>query len=381
MCKIRIALLGSGFVGRSASGTALVALKLIEGLLAKPEIEISILVKNETEQKWVKQHSILNRCETILLPQVSGNLVKSFRQFIKFSLTNRKSEFDLLHFTVARFYPFFWLFPAKNFSCTFHAAGDITAPRDRFIFSRSVYNLNAKLFWRKLQAIYAVSDFAANEISVSYRIPINKISKIYIGTDHLWSLKEKSIKEFSNSTTSILILGRFQEYKNVHSILSAILLDNHNKLKKYRIYLVGSSQKNFDNLVDPLINRYSKENLVHFEFLPSENLSFLYSNSDLVIFPSVNEGFGLPAFEAFGAGASILIHRSTPAAKILGNFSGVQVANLVDEEEILPNILNSLNYSNKEVDFRRAFLSSNKMTWEAMAEEYYNSFLELVQVK
>lgn len=380
MCKIRIAFLGSGFVGRSASGTALVAFKLIEGLLVKPGIEITILVKNQAEQKWVREHSILKQCQTILLPMVSGNLIKSFRQFMRFILTNKDHDFDLLHFTVARVYPFFWLFPAKKFSCTFHAAGDITAPADKFILSRSVYNIIAKLFWRKLHGIYADSDFGVDEISRNYRIPANRITKIYIGADHLWNSKKEPIKEFVDTTTNILLLGRFKEYKNVHSILRAILTDNQSSLKNYRIYLIGNSQSNRNNLVNPLLERFSKKTLVHFEFLPYENLSFLYSYSDLVIFPSINEGFGLPAFEAFGAGASLLIHKSTPAADVLGGFPGVKTANLLSREEILPNILDALNYKSKEIIYRRQFILSKKMTWDAMVDEYYDSFIKIVKL-
>ena len=40
--------------------------------------------------------------------------------------------------------PFFWFFPAKKIICTFHAAGDITAPRDYFVISREVYNFIIK---------------------------------------------------------------------------------------------------------------------------------------------------------------------------------------------------------------------------------------------
>ena len=96
----------------------------------------------------------------ILFPAVNGNWLKSSRQYFKYAFSNRQVQLDILHVSVPRFYPFFWLFPAKKFVCTFHAAGDITAEKDSFIFSREIYNLTAKIFYRKLHGIIAVSDFA-----------------------------------------------------------------------------------------------------------------------------------------------------------------------------------------------------------------------------
>ena len=147
---------------------------------------------------------------------------------------------DVLHFSVPRFYPFFWLFPAKKFVCTFHAGGDVTSFKEKFILSREIYNITAKIFYGKLNLIIAVSEHGRKEISEVYRIPSNSISVMHPGTDDIWHLttKNKIIAETPGKKL-ILIIGRWQHYKNVQMVSKALANSGLDDLSSFYFVFIG----------------------------------------------------------------------------------------------------------------------------------------------
>jgi glycosyltransferase involved in cell wall biosynthesis len=380
---ISVVFFGSQFIGRSASGTAQVTYQLIKKLITehKDTTKVHILLKNLEEYTLVRKDPSLENCNLIILPRVKFGPLKSSRQYYKFIRTYPGEKFDILHFMTPRLYPFFWKFPAKKFVCTFHAAGDLTVPIEKLVISRHIYNLIAKRYWKNLSAIYSVSELGSKEISDFYGIPLNKISQIFIGTDSFWQVKSKAITPFEKKKFKIVIVGRWQTYKNVHSILWAIYNSKTFDLENYMIFLIGKSNQLGKNEVNRIYNKFPYRSIIKFDYVSNENLKYLYSTADLVIHPSINEGFGLPAFEAFGEGSKILVHYSTPAAMYLSKFKGVLVDDLLNQANIVKSIHRGLKVKKVSKYSRRKYLVELDMTWSTMACKYQESYSNLLSTK
>lgn len=374
--KIRVAWLASAFVGRNASGTAQTARKIVEYLISNESnrITVVLILKNQTELKLVLLDKVLCQATTVMLPEVKGKFLRSSRQFYKYAFKNNSEKFDILHFSVARLYPFYWKFPARQFYCTFHAGGEITVPQDNFVFSRKMYNFIVKLQWRNLDRIFADSEFGINEIEKFYNIPRERITLVHLGADHLWNIKPKKI-QLNKSKVNIAIIGRWQKYKNVHSILKSYLeLDALTK-KRLHLFLIGKQLKSGINLVQPLLDQIDLKCITVFEYLTDSELKFLYQNVMLVIHPSINEGFGLPAFEAFGEGASIAVHSGLPAAHYLSSKSQVTTLDMTSTDQIKDLLTNFDQFSRSNIKERRKFLIQNNMTWNLICSQYVDYYL------
>lgn len=375
--RIRVAWFASAFVGRSASGTAQTARKIVEYVLLNESkrINLILIVKNDYEISLINNDKILSRASLILLPKVKGKFLKSSRQFYKYVLGNNSEDIDILHFSVARLYPFYWKFPAKKFFCTFHAGGEFSVPQEKFILSRLLYNLIAKVQWKKLDRVFADSEFGLLEIEKFYRIPRVKIDTIFLGSDHLWNLNPVEI-HLNSSKTNLVIIGRWQHYKNIHSILQAFLnLDKHTA-EKFHIYLVGKQNLPGKLEIQKIVSQIPSKQLTLFNYLEDAQLKYLYKSANLVVHPSINEGFGLPAFEAFGEGAPIAVHNGLPADYYLSSQSGVYVVNMEDIDSITTLLKNSVNFQRSNEDERRNFLIKSHMTWEKMCKQYVLAYLE-----
>ena len=378
---IKVAWLASGFIGRTASGTGQTARKIVEYcvLNLKYEIEITLILKNENEANLVLADPVLSKCKIIILPYVSGKLFKSSRQFYKYCLTTSGDKFDFLHFSVPRVYPFYWLFPSARFVCTFHAAGDITVPTDKFILSRIIYNNIMKHQWNHLDAIYADSDFAVKEIAENYKIPEREITKIYIGANSLWEIDEEELP-IDRSRFNVVVIGRWQKYKNIHNVIKVIKNSNDPRIKECNVIVLGKSKSGGYRLVNDSLIGFPKERITLYDYLSEGKMKFLYANADLIIHPSINEGFGIPAFEAFGEGSVVLVHKGTPADQYLSGCGGVLTADMYDNDEIENEIKKSFLIQREIKLLRMKYIFDLGATWENMCQSYIKSYKKLFDV-
>jgi glycosyltransferase involved in cell wall biosynthesis len=376
--KIKVAWFASGFVGRQASGTAQAAKKIINNLIKNHvnEIQVVLIAKNEDEVKLIQDEKLFSDVEIILLPKVCGKKFKSARQFYKFCIFRRQDNIDILHYSVPRVYPFFWFFPAKKIICTFHAGGDVTAPRDYFVLSRELYNFIIKKQWRKFAAIIADSEFAAVEIENAYSIPKDFITIIYLGTDNLWG---QVYEEVDRDLNSVVVIGRWQRYKNLHTVINSFKKFEIPKNSDLRLKVIGKSGLKDNRLILDALEGFPENQIELIEYLSDLDLAREYRRASVVFHPSINEGFGLPAFEAFGEGSRLIAHNETPANQILNSQAGVIFDNLLDETKIIETYRKILKQNFGNIDQRRIFIESIGATWASSTKNYVGLYQDVLR--
>lgn len=378
---IRICIPASNLVQKKASGTSQVAKSMIYTISKEfpNQVEFTLLVKSEREIEQISQQNWSFSCKFLILPKVRGRYLNFSRRFYKFCRV-ADVDFDVLHFNVPRVLPFFWKFPAKKFVCTFHAGGDITVRPDKLVMSRYLYNLIMKTQWKKFDEIIAVSDFAKREIQSAYKIPAARIRVIGNGVDSFWHVVPTPIYQEVDQRNLIVVMGRWQRYKNVHTII-----DVFSGYPKYfsdcSVLIIGDNQRLGKDLVYEALKRSTFKNFIFENYLPISELKYLYINARLVIIPSLNEGFGLPSFEAFGDGAEIMVHDETPAAEILREFDGVFAVNMLDKKAITDTILEVISTSpispsikDSCTSVRRSWLEKRGFTWKSIGKAYLEMY-------
>jgi glycosyltransferase involved in cell wall biosynthesis len=379
--KISVAWLANTFIDRASSGTGRVAKNLVEVLAVKypDQIEIVLICDSYTNLQIIDQYYRVHPYHIVELPKLRINKFRSIRQyFLAKRVLNYK--IDIMHFMLPRQYPFFFKFPARIFISTYHAGGDITAPSEKLVLSRHIYNWVGKTQNRNLSKVVAVSRLAKNEISDAYNICTDRIEVIPIGTDHLWDLQDIPRQEEKNY---ILIVGRWQKYKNMHVVLDCISKHRNFFSKNYKIIVLASRRNESKSMsyADRLMDNFGMDEIVNIEKVTDAELKSLYKHASLVIYPSNNEGFGLPPFEAFGEGAPVLIHNNTPAADYLKNRNGVFIANLSENNENTFKALEkALVQRSRNFQENRDFLKTLGFTWDEMARKYLSLYQELNDV-
>lgn len=175
-----------------------------------------------------------------------------------------------------------------------HGAGQVT---------RMVKRAFLTLIGRLSTRIATLSDYSASCLHRDLGIPQAKISKINFPTDDLMRDRVKSLRRAHPSQQVVLYVGRFAPHKNLPRLIEAFGLTRLAK-DGTRLLLVGGSPKETEHL------RETTPHANHVEFREAcsqEELELLYATSRLLVMPSLEEGYGLPAWEATTCGLRVAL--------------------------------------------------------------------------
>ena len=381
--KIKVGFLASSFANRFGSGTAkhFEAVAKIFCADYEGKIEVVFFCNNLEQIIYLENEPIFSNAKIVSFPNVRGKWLRSSRQYFKYAMSQKSFIVDVLHFSVPRFYPFFWLFPAKKFVCTFHAGGDVTSFKEKFILSREIYNITAKIFYGKLNLIIAVSEHGRKEISEVYRIPSNSISVMHPGTDDIWHLttKNKIIAETPGKKL-ILIIGRWQHYKNVQMVSKALANSGLDDLSSFYFVFIGKKISSNAELIESDLSKVDRNSFKTIDYLDDNSYADLIKQAELIVVPSLNEGFSHPIFDAHSLGKRVLLHSPSPAAEILKGRQGVFAADLSNSDNFLSLVNDAINQDTGVAIDNQNFLKSIGATWKGITENYYISYKKLLDV-
>jgi len=134
----------------------------------------------------------------------------------------------------------------------------------------------------------------------------NKISYIYQSSERLY---------FKNTTETskdfILHIGTFEKRKDLLTLVKAFKLFKDNTNSNLKLVLAGSKNFNGNKQVYRKIESYiSKNNLMSFVIMPGyinkKQAICYFNNAFAYVFPSIDEGFGIPLIEAMRAHVPVI---------------------------------------------------------------------------
>lgn len=123
------------------------------------------------------------------------------------------------------------------------------------------------------------------------------------------------------------------------------LLEN-NMLNEYKIVTTGNLPQKV------LKNVRNKSNFIHYDYVSTSQLERLYKQCDIFLYPTLNEGFGMPPLEAMKYGKTCIVSGVCSLPEVCGD--AALFCNPYDVEEIQNRILNATEnkLSEEKVRFR-----------------------------
>ncbi len=209
----------------------------------------------------------------------------------------------------------------------------------------AIYKQKTKSACKTADKVIAISEQTAQDLIEFYHVPTHKIEVVYQGCHPSFReeydsyVLDRVASKYGLPQDFILNVGTLEPRKNVMLILQA-MAQLKNKLQ-LPLVLVGKATPYKEQLV-----AYArKENLldqVHFlHNVPFEDLPKIYQLSQMFVYPSVFEGFGIPILEALCSRVPVITSKGSCFAEAGGPHS--IYINPNDPEELADAILRIIN--------------------------------------
>jgi glycosyltransferase involved in cell wall biosynthesis len=287
----------------------------------------------------------------------------------------RKNGFDVYHAT-ANLLPFFSTLPSV---LTVHDLVPVNYPQYvppetsayyRLFFARSVY---------KAHRIIAVSNKVKEDLMSRFRIDEDKIRVVYHGVENGFKrvtsperLKDIAAK-YNLPGKFILFVGNLEPRKNLPRVIDAFIDLRKRYGIEHKLVIAGKKAWKSNAIFDRQKSDTMKDQVIFTGYVEREDLPGIYSLSDLFVFPSLYEGFGLPVVEAMACEVPVLVSEEGALPEITANI--YPRANAFDAKDIADKIYMLL----KDPEVRKQNIShgterAKYFTWQKAAAETLNVY-------
>jgi glycosyltransferase involved in cell wall biosynthesis len=122
-------------------------------------------------------------------------------------------------------------------------------------------------------------------------------------------------KYFKNNKINFLFVGQLIQRKGIKEILSAVNKLSHAEKEKILIHIVGDG--NLKNTITKY--KQKKAAIKYYGFVFGKKLSKIYQSSDVLLFPSKFDGWGVVPMEAMANCMSVVVSKNAGVSEMLNN--------------------------------------------------------------
>jgi len=225
---------------------------------------------------------------------------------------------------------------------------------------------------RRAQRVVVLSEFTRRELARFHPTAVEKAVVVYPGLGRMFrpeqgpeqrSEDEELLRAYGVAPGYILAIGNIHPRKNLSRLLDAYLILRARR-KSVPAMVWGGLQRWESG---ELLERARSAGVVLPGFIAQEDLPTFYRQAEMLVYPSLYEGFGLPPVEAMACGTPVITSDTTSLPEVVGeagltvdptNAEGIAaaMAQLLDDT--------SLRRSLRQAGIKRA----REFTWRHTAQ-------------
>lgn len=244
-----------------------------------------------------------------------------------------RHRFDLFFYPAV--YSYFPLMPGSKCIVTFHDAIAEHHPQLTFPDAR------ARLFWkakswlalRQADLVLTVSEYARKSVIEQWKLDPNRVRAVLEApSDVFRPVRDEAMLTsllgrfgLGPQTPYLIYVGGISPHKNLECLVDVFCrIVDQPRFAETRLLLVGgySSDVFYSSFqtLSRLIDRRGQQSTVIFTgYVPDEELVHLYNGALALVFPSLEEGFGLPALEAMACGIPVVVSNTGALPEVVGD--------------------------------------------------------------
>lgn len=214
----------------------------------------------------------------------------------------------------------------------------------------------------RADALVAISNYTRQEMITHLRLSDQEVKVIYNGMNPVEGLDRQP--SFATSAKFFFTIGIIAPKKNFH-----VLLPLMKEFPDHQLIIAGNNRSPYAGHLLTLADELGISDRV---ILPGEiteeEKRWLYRNCEAFLFPSLQEGFGLPVLEAMSVGKPVFLSTSTSLPEIGGTLANYfPDFNPSSMAEILRAGLADHQHQHKSDQLRQW---ASQFSWDKAANEY-----------
>jgi glycosyltransferase involved in cell wall biosynthesis len=283
------------------------------------------------------------------------------------------------------------IFCPKNSIVMIHDNAFVAHPRAYRFFGRQYLKLMNQLIVRKAKIILTSTEFNKRELIKYYGNDVGEKtvviplaydeSKFFVAglIQNKYLTKTKKILEkYFIERPFIISIGRLEEKKNTKRIVQAfnLLRSGVSKLE-VQLFLIGNPGAGYVDVKKEIDNSPYKKDIITPGWVEADELLYLLQSASVFVFPSLYEGFGLPALEAMACGCPVILSKDNALEEVTME-AGVYV-NPLNPEEIasaIEKFISNADYRQQKITAGLA--RARLFSWEETAKKSWEAIKSLL---
>lgn len=240
---------------------------------------------------------------------------------------------------------------------------------------------------RRSKKIITVSNFEKHRIGEFFGMDNDpRLTAVYNGvSEHFRPVTDpetlRKVKErYKLPDHYFFFLGNTDPKKNTKGVLRAFSDYLHQTGADTRLVMLDYDREELERLLHEIGDKPLIEKIILTGYVVNTDLPSIYSQSDLFLYPSLRESFGIPMLEAMACGVPVITSNTSSMPEVAGN--AAFIINPFKPEEIS----SAMKKMTTDTSLRHTLISrgierAKQFSWMRMAEEVLKLYYEITERK
>lgn len=330
---------------------------------------------------FLPENSSLNLGENFKVKTTTSSLGGNFWDEVRVPNILTNQEIELYHV------PQNGVGLSNNINCrkaiTLHDIIPLRMPETTSDRLRKIFNNELPKIINSCEGIITVSEFSKQDISKEYNFPKDKIFVTHLAAEDIYKplskCKCKKIIEskYGIQENFILYVGGFSPRKNILGIINAFSAIDKKFKSNIKLVITGKKGISYDKYKSRVDELNLTNSVIFTDFIPLNDLPVFYNASELLVYPSFYEGFGLPPLEAMACGTPVIVSNLTSLPEVCYDAALMVDPYNIDElsytmERVLSDSLLKLTM------IQKGLIRSSHYSWEITANKTISAYNTMI---
>lgn len=197
----------------------------------------------------------------------------------------------------------------------------------------------------RASAIIAVSEWTRRSLEARYPRTVGRVEVIYQGLDPEFRVPTADeVRAFRDrhglDFPYLLFVGTIEPRKNLVRLIAAFEQAVDAAALPHHLVLIGATGWKTAEIDRTLMQSPRRDRIHRLGYVPETELPLWYAGATLFVYPSLEEGFGLPPLEAMSCGTPVITANRSALPEVVGD--AAKLVNPLDVEELTGAIVEVL---------------------------------------